>query len=181
MLFLLVNVNFAQKEKKEEKAPYLERDSLYQKHSPRKAILLSAALPGAGQVYNKKVWKAPIVWLGMGTCVAFIGYNTKIYKELKQDYIALNDNDPNTINISDVPPQLLEEEMGRFRKYKEISYVALAGVYLLNLLDAYVDGYLFHFDIDESLSAGINPSMGLLNYQNNTEGYLGMKITIALK
>lgn len=180
----MINVTIAQKEndnKKEEKTPYLEQDSLYRKHSPRKAILLSAALPGAGQIYNKKAWKAPIVWAGMGTCIAFIGYNTKVYKELKVDYIALNDGDSSTIISGETPPNIIQSEMERFRKYKEISYIALAGVYVLNLLDAYVDGYLYHFDINENLSAGINPLLGIPIHQNNTTSYLGIKMTISVR
>ena len=177
----MVNVSLAQQKEKKEKIPYLERDSLYRIHSPRKALLLSAALPGGGQIYNKKTWKAPIVWAGMGTCVGFIIYNSKIYNELKHDYIALNDGDPTTNSTSDVPIASLQTEMERFHKYREISFIALAGVYALNMLDAYVDGYLYHYDINENLSAGINP-IGQFSYRgNNQPGYFGLSVTLSIK
>ncbi len=177
-LFFFTVTGFTQKAEKKEKIPYLERDSLYRIHSPRKALLLSAVAPGAGQIYNKKIWKAPIVWAGMGTCVGFIVYNTKVYNEYRDNFIALHDGDASTLDTSGLPPDVLQAEMNRFRKYKEISYIALAGVYVLNMLDAYVDGYLFHFDINQDLTAGIRPYS---SFDRNNRLNLGLSVSINLK
>jgi hypothetical protein len=67
-------------------------------HSPFKATLLSAALPSAGQIYNRKYWKAPIVVAGIGTCTYFILSNTKSYQHYKSEYIKAADNDPLTVS-----------------------------------------------------------------------------------
>ena len=180
-LLLLCQTGMAQQKDTKEKIPYLERDSLYRIHSPRKALLLSAALPGAGQIYNKKTWKAPVVWAGMGTCIFFIRYNDKIYKEYKEDYIAFYDNNPATVFDSALPINTVESEMNRFRKYKEISYLALAGVYVLNLLDAYVDGYLYHYEVNEDLTIGINPVVRPASPGVSHEGYVGFTFALDFK
>lgn len=154
--FLLSSVSFFAQQK--DTIPYLERDSLYQIHSPRKAILLSAGLPGLGQIYNKKIWKAPIVWAGLGASAYFVIDNTREHKRFKAAYIAVRDDDPLTLNTTEYSDGQLEEVLDFYQKNKEISYIVLGAVYLLNLLDAYVDGYLYHYDINQNLTAGIAPS-----------------------
>lgn len=128
-------------------------------HSPLKATLLAAALPGAGQIYNKKYWKLPILYAGMGTCVGFIVHNTKEYRVLRDSYIAANDGDPNTTPELDPQRYNLDTEQDRFRRYTEISYMALLGVYILQIIDANVDAHLYHFDVSPDLSLEFHPTL----------------------
>jgi len=140
-----------------------------QPHSPLKATIYAAVLPGAGQAYNKKYWKMPIVYVGMGTCVGFIIYNTKKYRYFKQNYIAQIDGDPTTNSTSDAIN--LDELQDQHHRWMDVSYMALFGVYLFQIIDANVDGHLFYYNIDKDLSiqmqpclipiGNINPGLGL--------------------
>ena len=128
-------------------------------HSPLKATLLAAALPGAGQIYNKNYWKLPILYAGMGTCVGFIVHNTREYRLLRDSYIAAADGDPNTVPEFNASASVLDTEQDRFRRYMEISYMALLGVYVLQIIDANVDAHLYYFDVSPDLSLEFHPTL----------------------
>jgi Family of unknown function (DUF5683) len=121
-----------------------------QPHSALKATVLALTLPGAGQAYNHKYWKMPIVYAGMGTCVYFIATNTKYYRQYKAEYIKAADNDPNT--ISEYTAAQIQPVMETYHRWMDISYFSLIGVYALQALDANVDAHLFKFDISKDLS-----------------------------
>jgi hypothetical protein len=140
-------------------------------HSPLKATVYSALLPGVGQMYNKKYWKAPIVWAGLGTCVYFIVDNTRNYRLYRDAFIAQEDDDPSTVpQISLDPGQTidLDEAQDTYKRWLDISYMALAGVYVLQLIDANVDAHLFYFDVSPDLSLHILPSFFLA--ERTTQG-----------
>ena len=126
-------------------------------HSPRKASILSAVLPGTGQIYNKKYWKVPLVYAAIGTSVYYIGYNTSEYKSYKKALIARQDNDPNTIDLRypEMSDDLVERRTEYFRRMRDISYIALAATYILNILDASVDAHLKEFDVKDDLSVSL--------------------------
>jgi hypothetical protein len=138
-----------------------------QPHSPFKATMLALTLPGAGQIYNgrakegsffRKYWKVPVVWAGVGTCIAFIDFNTRNYKYFKDQYIAAADDDPSTIPTESANPLYLNEGMEYYRKFMDISYMSLLGVYVLQAIDANVDAHLFYYDISNDLSLRWHPS-----------------------
>jgi hypothetical protein len=139
------------------------RDTLdwRQRHSPRKATLLSALAPGAGQIYNRKYWKAPIAWIGLGTCVHFIQENTREYRRYKDAYIALADGDAATVdefNGQFSAAQVLEVT-DTYRRWRDLSYIAFGLVYMLNVVDATVDAYFVRFDVGSDLSLQAAPSI----------------------
>jgi len=128
-------------------------------HSPRKATLYSAVLPGAGQVYNKKYWKVPIVYAGLGTAAYFIQTNNKSYQRFRKALVADLDEDPNTINDTGYNSSQLDELQEFYHRWRDISMLALAGVYVLQIIDAHVDAHLFTFDVSEDVSVTIHPSL----------------------
>ena len=85
-------------DEKSNKRSFQER--WHEQPSPLKATVFSAVIPGAGQVYNKKYWKAPIVWAAVGTCVYFIGRNGKEYQYALQIIDAHVDAHLSTFDIS---------------------------------------------------------------------------------
>jgi hypothetical protein len=131
--------------------------------NPRKAVLLAAALPGAGQLYNKKWWKVPIVYGVLGGMAWWAYDNGSLYSEYAINYKALVDEDPNT-KVTDpkyeqVDVETLRVYRDRFRKYTEQTYLGLGLVYLLSVTDAYVDAQLYHFDVSDDLSLRLKPSL----------------------
>lgn len=143
-------------------------------HSPRKAIILSAVVPGLGQAYNKKYWKIPIVYAGLGVGVYFLQDNLREVKTFKQHYRNATDDDPNTFNTSGFSTGALQEKINQHKKWRDYSYLGLVAVYLLNIIDANVDAHLFNFDVSEDLSMSVMPS--LLYTDRATPG-----ITLCLK
>lgn len=136
-----------------------EKDTEQKEHSPGKAALFSAVLPGLGQAYNKKYWKVPIVYAGLGVSIYFLQDNIKQIKYFKQSYRNATDDDPNTINDSGYNTSSLEEVVSQHKRWRDFSYVGLVAVYLLNIIDANVDAHLFYFDVSRDLSMTVSPSM----------------------
>jgi hypothetical protein len=149
-------------------------------HSPLKATLYSAVIPGAGQIYNghkkegsvfRKYWKVPIVYAGVGTCVGFIIFNDKQYKLYKAEYIASMTGGERTMGGT---PNQLNQIQEQYHQWRDLSYLALAGVYLLQIIDANVDAHLFYHDVSRNLDLMIHPSV--VNTGRVTPG-LGLTLT----
>lgn len=158
----------------------LPKDSVdwRQRHSPRRASLLSAVLPGAGQIYNRKYWKAPIVWAGIGVSCAFIVNNTKEYRRYKDAYIAMVDNDPNTVDEfnGQYTSQAVLNVTDTYRRWRDLSYIAVGAVYMLNLIDASVDAHFVRFDVSPDLSLNLGPSLPMA-----AQGAAGLSFALALR
>jgi hypothetical protein len=124
-------------------------------HNPQKAAILSAVLPGLGQVYNKKYYKVPIIYIGFSTLAYFIYFNQKGYLEWKQAYIDYPDYNLNY----DFPLTLeqIDRTKNSYKRYRDLSIIGTAGFYILQILDATVDAYLFDWDISDDLSLKIDP------------------------
>jgi hypothetical protein len=129
-------------------------------HSPKKAVILSAILPGAGQVYNKKWWKVPIIYAGLGTSVYFFIRNNREYHLHRDEYLYRINNGGLTQNpdLEIYSEGNLRTIIDQYQKWRDLSVVAIAGVYALQLVDAAVDGYLFRLDTSNDLSFHFRPS-----------------------
>ena len=139
---------------------------------PQRALWLSALCPGLGQVYNRRYWKLPIV---VG---AFVGlsygasWNNRMYKDYSKGYRDVMDDDPDTRSYMDFfPPTVSESDLDKawlqkvmknkrdyYRRYREICVISMVGVYLINIVDAYVDASLAHFDISPDLTLDVSPA-----------------------
>ena len=139
---------------------------------PQRALWLSALCPGLGQIYNRRYWKLPIV---VG---AFVGlsygasWNNRMYKDYSKGYRDVMDDDPDTRSYMDFfPPTVRESDLDRawlekvmknkrdyYRRYREICIISMVGVYLINIVDAYVDASLAHFDISPDLTLDVSPA-----------------------
>lgn len=138
-----------------------------EEHSAQKATLFSAVIPGWGQAYNKKYWKVPIVWAGLGGIGYFIYSNNSGYNRYKFYYILLSEYPDakitsivNNDSISWVHNDLdrILNNISSFRKNRDLSVIVLLAWWGLNVVDANVDGHFFNFDIDEDLSLNLSPA-----------------------
>lgn len=137
-------------------------------HSPRKATIYSAVLPGLGQIYNKKYWKVPLIYIGFGTFGYFINYNNNLYTQYRQAYSDIVDSDPNTnsfvklnidnhwnLNDSGQLKQFadrLKNAKETARRNRDLVIISTAAFYTLNIIDASVDANFFDFDMSDDLS-----------------------------
>lgn len=142
-------------------------------HSPTKATLMSAAVPGLGQIYNKKYWKTPIIWAGIGTSLYFGISNQRSFKKFKTAYIQRTDNDPSTID--QYADQLTDNgillNMDYHQKNRDLSFIIAGVLYLLNIVDATVDAHLFNFPKNDNLSFNLQPSFDVTADNQITQGF----------
>ncbi len=132
-------------------------------HSPRKATIRSAILPGWGQAYNKKYWKIPIVYGALGTAAGFFIYNRREYIDARDAYRNMLDGDAtNDFLIKPkfrrVDPEGVRQFRISVRQYVDYSVLAFLVLWGLNVVDATVDGHLKAFEVSENLSMKINPA-----------------------
>jgi hypothetical protein len=126
--------------------------------NPRKATILSAVLPGAGQVYNGKAWKVPILYAGFMTDIYFIGYNNKRYQTFRTALFAFDDGD--TSQFPSLNRAALVRNVDFWRQNRDLTILLLAAIYALNLIDANVDAHLSGFDISDDIAMKIEPNVG---------------------
>ena len=138
-------------------------DSILEKmHSPTKATIMSACIPGLGQIYNKKYWKLPIIYAGFGVFTYLIVFNTNYYLEYKSAYIESVNGD-STGNYSDIvkkyPATSILSSAEYYRRNLEITVIVTALFYALQILDAAVDAHFFTYNISKDLSFKIGPAL----------------------
>lgn len=133
-------------------------------HSPRKALLLSTVLPGAGQVYNGQAWKLPIVYgaLGAGSYMVYQFYGKM--RDSKKEYLYRISHGDEVQNpaFSEDPTANVYNLYETYNQRFQLSIIVTAALYGLNLLDAYVFGHLYEFEIDDTLTLSCYPA---LNYE----------------
>ncbi len=124
-------------------------------HSPHLASVLSAVLPGAGQVYNQKYWKLPIIYGGL----AFTGYqfvqNRQLLLDRNQQF-----RDLYAAGLQPTPQQM--EERDQYRELRDGYGIAFVAIYALQIIDATVDAHFFKFDVNQKLSLQLLPNNGNL-------------------
>ncbi len=132
------------------------------KHSPKLAMLMSTVVPGAGQAYNKKYWKIPVIYVGLGTLGYFAYRNGNYYNKFKNAYSELynSGNRDSTVFMFGVDYNLDGLDAGKnyYRRYRDMFSIFTVGFYLLNIIDANVDANLYDFDISDDISLRISPA-----------------------
>lgn len=150
-----------------------KKDSVKSSHSPTKAAILSAIIPGAGQVYNKKYWKVPVIYGLMGTAAYFMFQNRAELRDYKEDLNYATDTSSATmpIHFPGVNTATLAARRDFHKQNRDYAILAMGLVYALNIIDATVDAHLFEFNVNKKLAGRIQP-------QINPNGFKGARLTL---
>lgn len=169
------------------------------KPNPTKSLWLALVIPGGGQIYNRKYWKLPIVYGGFVGCLYAYNWNSQMYKDYRQAYLDIMDNDPNSNSYKDFfrpgydfeknkeyVKGVFKKRKDRYRRWRDLSIFATIAVYALSVVDAYVDAQLASFDISEDINLTIEPQImsGYGNEGGRTDrfspkdGYYGLNCNI---
>ncbi|MDD2513290.1 MAG: DUF5683 domain-containing protein [Proteiniphilum sp.] len=141
--------------------------------TPRKAVIYSALFPGMGQVYNRKYWKLPILYGGFVGFTYAITWNNGLYRDYLGGYQDIMDSNPETNRWHNLLPygrdpgtvdvkwftDVLQKRKDYYRYYRDLSIIGTVALYMLAMVDAYVDAQLFDFDISPDLSMRVEPAV----------------------
>ena len=139
---------------------------------PGKATWAGIVFPGGGQIYNHKYWKLPIVYGGFLGCAYALNWNNQMYSDYSQAYLDIMDDDPNTKSYEDFLPlnssitgqeerfkEIFKKRKDAYRRQRDLSIFCFIGVYILSIIDAYVDAELSDFDITKDLGLKVEPTI----------------------
>ena len=140
---------------------------------PQRALWLALVIPGGGQIYNRKYWKLPIVYGGFIGCIYAMTWNNMMYHDYQQAYLDIMDDDPNTASynkflhlgrkIDDTNIErykaLFKSRKDKYRRWRDLSFFTMLGIYAVSVIDAYVDAELSEFDISKDLSMKVRPTV----------------------
>ena len=160
-----------------------------------KATMMAVSFPGLGQIYNRKIWKIPVVYAGFGALIYSAGFNSKNYTRYMKAYQDFTDNIPKTnsyISLIAADPSTYDpvlhpstysyykDAMLRmvdyYKRYRDLSYIGIAGWYLISILDANVDASLFNYDIGPDLNITFVPVQ-----MSMPGGLMGAGLSVDLK
>ena len=160
----------------------------------KRAMWLAIVLPGAGQIYNRKYWKLPIIYGGFVGC-AYATWNNQMYHDYSQAYMDIMDNDPTTdsynqflhlgatIDASNMDryKEIFRKRKDRYRRWRDMGVFVMIGVYAFSIIDAYVDASLSEFDISDDLTLRVEPAFMNSNPQSRNpfrSGTLGLQCSL---
>jgi len=144
---------------------------------PTRAALLSAILPGAGQVYNEKIWKVPIIYGGIITNVYFLDFNNRRY-QIFRDALQIT-RDPTDTRRNPFPnlnDDAIIRNVNYWRRNRDLNYMIFGIIYAINIVDSLVDAHLSGFDVSDDLSLDIRPA-----YENLYAGSSLIGLSVKLK
>jgi hypothetical protein len=158
---------------KDEKPLKMERDWSTWRPNPQRALWLALVIPGGGQIYNRKYWKLPIVYGGFVGCIYAMMWNNMMYKDYSQAYLDIMDDDPGTASYNkflhlgrQITPaneerykQIFKSRKDKYRRWRDLSFFCMIGIYAVSVIDAYVDAELSSFDISKDLSLKVRPTI----------------------
>ena len=143
------------------------------KPDAQKAVWLATIVPGLGQIYNRQYWKLPIIYGGTLALAYGITWNDRMYVDYRKGYVDLMDKNPNTNYFEYLLPagvtldstnkdyytKVIKNKLDNYRRNRDLCIITTAVLYLLSIIDAYVDAQLFDYDISPDLSLQVAPTV----------------------
>lgn len=177
------------------KALRKKRDWSTWRPNTKRAMWLALVLPGAGQIYNRKYWKLPIIYGGFVGCAYAMTWNGQMYHDYSQAYMDIMDDDPNTqsynqflhlgatIDASNIDryKEIFRKRKDKYRRWRDMGMFVMIGVYAFSVIDAYVDASLSEFDISDDLTLRVEPAVmnnGNLSTNPLRSGALGVSCSL---
>ena len=150
-------------------------DPYFQNYNPKpwKAVWYAALFPGGGQIYNRKYWKLPIIYGGFLALLYGYNWNQRYYRTYVNAYRDLVQNSPNASYLKFLPPnypvsarreyleRVFKNKKNTYRNWRDYCILGMIGVYLVAMVDAYVDASLYHFDISTNLGPDDKPEVSV--------------------
>jgi hypothetical protein len=132
------------------------------RYDPNKALLFAAAIPGLGQIYNKKYWKLPLVYGGAYVVGWQISKNSKLYRDYRRqifENIEAGKTDPADKTSSGYQLRTIRNAANRARRERDFYVIIMGLVYVLQIVDAHVDAHLKEFDLNPNLKVAFRPTV----------------------
>jgi hypothetical protein len=173
IFFLIATVSFAQKTKADTviiktdtatlSSQRVEKiESYASRFDPRKALLYSAIMPGAGQLYNKKYWKMPLVYGGFVTTTVVVVFWDENHRKYRNELFGVLNDGGNGLSPSGLNATQLRRAIDISRRQRDI-FILFSGVwYILQMVDAHVDAHLKEFQLNPKLQVKWEP-----HFENN--------------
>ena len=175
--------------------PKQGRDWSTWRPDPQRALWLALVIPGGGQIYNRKYWKLPIVYGGFVGCIYAMMWNNMMYHDYAQAYLDIMDDDPNTASynkflhlgrtIDDTNVErykkLFKSRKDKYRRWRDLSFFTMLGIYAVSVIDAYVDAELSEFDISKDLSLKVRPTVIGNGLSNNPVYAASLGVNCSIK
>ncbi|MCO6488514.1 MAG: hypothetical protein J5I98_08860 [Phaeodactylibacter sp.] len=131
--------------------------------NPKKAALLSLIIPGAGQIYNKRWWKTPLVYGALTGMALVIDYNQSRYRRLRTALNLKRQDEPHEFSGTTLDNlNTLRTLRDNYDKNTQTAYVGMVLVYVLQAMEAFVDCHLKGFNVDDDLSLKVRPSLEVI-------------------
>lgn len=150
-------------------------------HSPKKAALFSAIVPGLGQAYNKKYWKMPIIYAGFGVLTYYIIDNTRNYRIYRDEFNNRTDGDSTTVpdpQFARFSDATIRAQKDTYSRWRDWSYFFTGLLYALNIMDAYVDAHLMDFNVSKDFLLTLDPHVVPVSANSLS---LGLSLNLRLK
>jgi hypothetical protein len=137
------------------------------RHSVKKAVILSAVVPGAGQIYNhiampkgkkKAYWKVPLIYGGLGATGYYLFKNQSLMRDLRREYES-RDNGNAPVEFTEYDKEGIGQLYVQRRTSRDLCIIGVGLVYVLNVVDAGVEAHFVNFDISEDLSLNVSPTV----------------------
>lgn len=138
--------------------------------NPQKATWYAIACPGLGQIYNRSYWKLPILYGGVLAFTYLISWNGRMYNDYRNAYFDITDSDPSTNSYMDLMPtykdtpaekqrltNTLKSRTTSYRRTRDLSIFGCVALYVVSVIDAFVDAHLYDFEVSNDLSLRVEP------------------------